>query len=261
MTGDDSSKPQYDFVSLIKHHITSIPRRFRNLSIRGKLLIFAIALFYCVLVTLIVIFKPARISQALYDWGQRTSEHPLGWLLLAALIHIVTIPPMIGHTTVLHLCGFTYGMKGFLIAAPVSLVAATIAFVALRYLFSGVLRSWSKKNEMWGALEAVIDAKGLPLIVLIRISPFPPWVYSNALFASIQSVSVWQFMVATICSFPRYLMYVFIGMRMAALSDGKQREHMDTETKVVSGILIVADILSGASASWWVNHLRLVLPH
>lgn len=72
-------------------------------------------------------------------------------------------------------------------------------------------------------------------------------------------------------------MYVFIGMRMAALSDGKQREHMDTgnclvrldetapdfttETKVVSGILIVADILSGASASWWVNHLRLVLPH
>jgi hypothetical protein len=126
-----------------------------------------------VLVTLIVIFKPARISQALYDWGQRTSEHPLGWLLLAALIRmfllhvshhspylyitdIVTIPPMIGHTTVLHLCGFTYGMKGFLIAAPVSLVAATIAFVALRYLFSGVLRSWSKKNEMWGALEAVI---------------------------------------------------------------------------------------------------------
>jgi uncharacterized membrane protein YdjX (TVP38/TMEM64 family) len=63
---------------------------------------------------------------------------------------------MIGHTTLLNLCGFTYGMKGFLIAAPASLVASTIVFVALRYLFSGVIRSWSEKNETWKALEAVI---------------------------------------------------------------------------------------------------------
>jgi uncharacterized membrane protein YdjX (TVP38/TMEM64 family) len=63
---------------------------------------------------------------------------------------------MIGHTTLLNLCGFTYGMKGFLIAAPASLVASTIVFVALRYLFSGVVRSWSEKNETWKALEAVI---------------------------------------------------------------------------------------------------------
>jgi uncharacterized membrane protein YdjX (TVP38/TMEM64 family) len=110
---------------------------------------------------------------------------------------------MIGHTTLLNLCGFTYGMKGFLIAAPASLVASTIVFVALRYFFSGVVRSWSEKNEIWKALEAVIvsflsfpflsflslwltiiqDAKGLPLIILTRISPLPPWVYSNALFA------------------------------------------------------------------------------
>jgi uncharacterized membrane protein YdjX (TVP38/TMEM64 family) len=63
---------------------------------------------------------------------------------------------MIGHTTLLNLCGFAYGIKGFLIAAPASLVASTIVFVALRYLFSGVVRSWSEKNEMWKALEAVI---------------------------------------------------------------------------------------------------------
>lgn len=30
---------------------------------------------------------------------------------------------------------------------------------------------------------AVQQAKGLPLIMLIRLSPFPPWVYSNTLFA------------------------------------------------------------------------------
>jgi hypothetical protein len=57
---------------------------------------------------------------------------------------------------VLNLCGFTYGMKGFLVAAPASLVASTVVFVALRYLFSEVLRSWSRKFEIWKALEAVI---------------------------------------------------------------------------------------------------------
>jgi len=249
MTRDCSSKPQPGFVPFLKRHIASTRRHFQKLSIRAKLLIFALALFYCVLVALIIIITPARIAQTLYDWGQRIREHPLGWLLLATLIQIVSIPPLTGHTTLLNLCGFTYGMKGFLIAAPASLIASTVVFVVLRYLFRDALRSWSDKNEMWKALEMVVGAKGLPLIVLVRISPFP-WVYSNALFASIQSVSVWQFMVATICAFPRFLLYVFIGSRMASLSDGKQRDHMDYETKVVNGILIVAGVLSLAAASW-----------
>jgi hypothetical protein len=84
-------------------------------------------------------------------------------------------------------------------------------------------------------------------------------------------------MVATICSSPRYLLYVFIGARMASLSDGKQREHMDTGnclvrldetapdltigTKVVNGILIVAGVLTAVAASWWADHLRLAIRH
>jgi len=57
-------------------------------------------------------------------------------------------------------------------------------------------------------------------------------------------------MAATVCDFPKYLLYVFIGSRMASLSDGKQREHMDTQTKVVNGILIVGGFLSSAAAGW-----------
>jgi uncharacterized membrane protein YdjX (TVP38/TMEM64 family) len=107
---------------------------------------------------------------------------------------------MIGHTTLLNLCGFTYGMRGGLVATLGSLVASAVVFLVLRYYFGEVLRSWSEKNETWKAFEAVIvsisyypfssfwltlfqDAKGLPLIILIRLSPFPFWVYSNSLFA------------------------------------------------------------------------------
>lgn len=119
---------------------------------------------------------------------------------------LISFPPCIGHTTTVTLCGFAYGMKGFFIAAGGSLVGSATAFAVLRFLFSRRLRKWSSSNEKWQALEAVVvrshifsfhtrrwgvylsfplsqEAKGLPLIVLIRASPFPPWVYANSLFA------------------------------------------------------------------------------
>ncbi|KAI0307343.1 hypothetical protein B0F90DRAFT_1814107 [Multifurca ochricompacta] len=231
MTGECTSQDELAFSPFLKHHLSSSVRRFRKLPCSGKLLIFAVILFYCALIALIIIIKPARLAQIFYDLGQGIRVHPLGWLLLATFIQIMSFPPMIGHTTMLNF------LLGHSICPPA-------------FPFGQGLRSWSAKNETWQALEAVIDAKGLPLIVLIRISPFPPWVYSNSLFASIQSVSVWQFIAATMCSFPRYLLYVFIGSRMASLSDGQQREKMDTQTKVVNGILIVAGILSGVAAGW-----------
>jgi len=249
MTGDHSSR-SHPALFYFEHYIRYSIHHFQKLSIRGKLLISAIALFNCFLAALIIIITPARIAQIVYDLGQVITEHHWGWLLLVALIQIASFPPMIGHTTMLNLCGFTYGINGFLVAALASLVASAVVFVVSRYIFGERLRSWSEKNEAWKAVEAVVDAKGLPLIILIRISPFPPWSYSNALFASIQAVSLWQFVVATTCNFPKYLLYVFIGSRMASLSDGKQREHMDTETKVVNSILIVAGLLSSVASGW-----------
>lgn len=81
--------------------------------------------------------------------------------------------------------------------------------------------------------------------MLIRASPFPPWVYANSLFAvsmlgfrvmfdltitsqSIEAVALWQFVIATTVVFPKVALHVFIGSRLAALSDGDTRRHMDT---------------------------------
>jgi uncharacterized membrane protein YdjX (TVP38/TMEM64 family) len=56
----------------------------------------------------------------------------------------------------LNLCGFTYGINGFLVAAFASLVASAVVFIVLRYLFGEDLRSWSERNETWNAVEAVV---------------------------------------------------------------------------------------------------------
>ena len=43
-------------------------------------------------------------------------------------------------------------------------------------------------------------------------------------------MKLWQFVVATFCVLPKILLQVFIASTAASLSDGDQREHMDTRT-------------------------------
>lgn len=56
----------------------------------------------------------------------------------------------------MNLCGFTYGMHGFIIAAIATVGGSALAFILLRSLFSNRLRKWIAANDKWGALEAVI---------------------------------------------------------------------------------------------------------
>jgi len=193
--------------------------------------------------------------------AQRLSHHQLGGLALGGIVVLVCFPPFIGHTTAVTLCGFAYGMKGFGLAAIGSSIGSALAFVIFRLLFSRRLMHWSSANKKWQALESVVRAKGLPLMILIRMSPFPPWTWSNVLFSSIEAIALWQFIIATLFVYPKVLLHVFIGSRAAALSDGEQRSHMDTQTKVLNGLLIGVGMVIALLSSWLIyrfmqKHIR-----
>jgi len=121
----------------------------------------------------IVVVTPARIAQYSYDKARILASTRFGWLVLAGVMGercriiscsifivghsvCVSFPPLIGHTTLVTLCGFAYGMKGFFIGAGASLVGSALAFVILRFLFSEKLHSWSSQNQKWKALESVV---------------------------------------------------------------------------------------------------------
>ncbi|EIN10723.1 Golgi apparatus membrane protein TVP38 [Punctularia strigosozonata HHB-11173 SS5] len=229
-------------------------RKYRALHPAGKLALVFLILFYVALGTFIIVVRPGRIAQYLYDLAQKIARYPYGWLILGAVIVIISFPPCIGHTTSLTICGFAYGMKGLWLGAGASILGSALVFVTLRFLFARRLRRWSSSNEKWVALEEVIRAKGLPLIILIRMSPFPPWVYSNTLFASIEPVKLWQFVVATFFVGPKMLLAVFIGSRAAALADGEQRNHMDKATKIINICFIIGGIVISIIASYTIYH-------
>ncbi|KAG2369903.1 hypothetical protein BDR07DRAFT_1387338 [Suillus spraguei] len=190
----------------------------------------------------------------MYNVAQDIRHLPYGYTILIAIMIVASFPPFIAHTTLLNLFGFTYGLQGFFPAAFGSLAGSAIVFVTLRIMFSKRLRSWTSTNEKWQALETVIRSRGMPMIILIRISSFPPWAWSNTLFASIASVSLFQFFTASLFLLPKVMVYVFVGSRIARLSDGEQRNHMDTQTKIVNSLLVVGGILISVLASSLLYH-------
>ncbi|KAI0352859.1 Golgi apparatus membrane protein TVP38 [Trametes cingulata] len=250
LTGDEAGIRPVFTIAQLKQLGRGALQRYRKLNTYSKLFVWGTVLLYATLATTLIVIGADRIGQTLYNIAQKASHHPLGAVFLFALFFIISFPPCVGHTTLITLCGYAYGMKGFPIAAGGTLFGSAFTFIVLRLLFSKRLRRWSESNEKWQALETVIATKGMPLIVLIRASPFPPWVYSNTLFASIQSVKLWQFFLATFVVFPKVAIFVFVGSRLASLSDGEQRSHMDTTTKILNISISVGGVLVAAVASW-----------
>ncbi|KAG2146731.1 Golgi apparatus membrane protein TVP38 [Suillus clintonianus] len=239
----------------IKGLIQSASSRYEKLGLVGKAVIWFILFFYVCLATFIIVVTPARIAQFTYDAAQYIRHLPYGYTIIIVVMIVASFPPFIGHVTLLNLFGFTYGIRGFFPAAFGTLAGSAIAFVTLRFMFSKRLRSWTSTNEKWQALEAVIRSRGMPLIILIRMSSFPPWAWSNSLFASITPVSLFQFFIATCFVLPKVLVYVFVGSRIARLSDGEQRNHMDTQTKIINSLLVAGGVLISVVASSLVYYL------
>ncbi|KAG9094163.1 Tlg2-vesicle protein [Ceratobasidium sp. UAMH 11750] len=252
--GGDTKRILQAANAVTRKYCISAYRRYQKLGLFGKTFVWLLILFHIALIGVFIYVGPDRIFQFLYDTAQKLKAMPAGWVILSAFIIITSIPPLIGGSTTLTVCGFAYGVKAFLFVAPSACIGAGFAFLTLRYFFRERVRKFTHRQEKWRALEAVIAAKGLPLIMLIRWAPLP-WTYSNALFASIDSVAFWQFMIATVCYTPKLFIIIFIGSRVAKFSDGQQRGEMDTATKVVNALSIVLGVAAGVGAAWLVWRL------
>ncbi|KAG8761454.1 Tlg2-vesicle protein [Serendipita sp. 396] len=241
--------------SWIKNVISKSIKRYQKLKWLGKLLVILVMIFYICLVCIFIVIGPDTIFQYFYNLSQQLRKMEYGWLFLGTALVIASFPPMVGFTTLLSIAGFAWGVQGFWIACPAAFIGAGLCFVSLRLMFRVRLQKLQQSNKHWRALDQVVATKGLPLIILIRFSPLPPWVYSNALFASITSVKFWQFMVANLFLIPKILLTIFVASRIAALADRDQRGKMDLPTEILNYSSIAVGIIIGAGTGWVVYRL------
>ncbi|KZT62894.1 Golgi apparatus membrane protein TVP38 [Calocera cornea HHB12733] len=231
-------------------------RRYHKLPAAGKGFVWFLILFHIALIALLVSVPPDKIFQFLFNQGKALRESRFGWLIVAAIIVLTSIPPLIGFSTMMTVVGFAWGVQGWFLAAPLAILGATLSFLLLRTLFAHRVKAWTAQNDRWRAMEDVVRHHGLWLIVLCRLCPMP-WAYSNAFFASIDTIGLWQFVFATVFMTPRLLLQIFIASRIALFSDGETRGHMDTTAKVINAVSIVIGVLLAVGTGVTIYRLTL----
>ncbi|GAA5913978.1 hypothetical protein JCM6882_002585 [Rhodosporidiobolus microsporus] len=177
-------------------------------------------------------------------------ELPYGWLVLTGIIIVTSLPPLFGYGTAQTLVGFAYGVNpGFWISAGSCLAGGAFAFLVMRRLIHW-FAPYLKQNTTFDALSKAVKAKGLPLIIMIRLCPFP-YPYSNLFFASIESVTFIEFMLATLTITPKLLLHVFIGHRTYLFADPESRHNMDNTSWWLNMLLMVGGSALGFGISWY----------
>ncbi|ORY40012.1 hypothetical protein BCR35DRAFT_327477 [Leucosporidium creatinivorum] len=247
-------------MSALLERIRSLPRRaqdyYNSLSSTSRYALWAYVALQ-VLITGAVIYQgPAEIFAMLAAWAEGLREMYLGWLLLLGLTTLTAFPPLIGYSTCQTIAGFAFGVwHGWFIAVGGCLIGSVLSFTFVRHMI-GLFAPMLGRNQTFRAMSTAVRAKGLPLVILIRLCPFP-FPYSNAFFASIESVTLFQFIVATICTTPKLLLHVWVGQRTFLFADPDSREKLDPQAKFVNAVYIGVGSVLGFATSYYLYKLTM----
>ncbi|ELR24679.1 SNARE associated Golgi protein [Acanthamoeba castellanii str. Neff] len=140
-----------------------------------------------------------------------------GSLLLILAIAITSYPPMVGYSWGLLACGYIYGWAGFIPAYIGALLGGLTSFLAFRYAFRDWVEKQTRSYPKYVALERALEKEGLPLVILIRIAPYPYPIF-NALFAATR-VEFHIFAIGTAISLIKILIHISVGKSLSSFSD------------------------------------------
>ncbi|BGP12807.1 Tlg2-vesicle protein [Rhodosporidiobolus nylandii] len=234
---------------LVEDYHRQALQRYRDLSLLQKRLLWVwVALHVVMMAGIWWIGGMSVIFAYFASLADRVRALPYGWTILVAIIVVTSLPPLIGYGTAQTIVGFAYGVHpGFWISAASCLAGGAFAFVVLRRLLH-IFAPYMQRNSTFEALSKAVRVKGLPLIIMIRLCPFP-YPYSNFFFASIETVSLWEFLLATL--------HVFVGHRTYLYADPETRKSMDPASYWINLLLMVGGSALGFGTSWYLYRLTM----
>ncbi|KAK0543814.1 Tlg2-vesicle protein [Tilletia horrida] len=205
----------------------------------------------------VYLIGPHEIFKVVAKAAVWLANQPYGIPLALGVIVLTSIPPIPGYGFAQTLCGLSFGSraagehysvwKGWLVAAGGCLLGSAVAFglvrLVMRYISTHRRVKDLKDHRNWRAMEAAIQQKGIPIVILLRLAPFP-FCWSNLWFASMASVSLPAFLVATLCITPKLLLHVFVGSKLYLLLD-KEGQSLPLHVRVMNWIYIAVGILIG----------------
>lgn len=107
--------------------------------------------------------------------------------------------------------GFVYGFWALPIVLVAATVAATLSFLAARYLVRERVRGFLTQRPRLAAIDRAVADEGWKIVALLRLSPVIPFNLQNYVFGA-TAVPLLHYVMATgIGIIPGSLLYVYIG--------------------------------------------------
>ncbi|KAJ4372405.1 Tlg2-vesicle protein [Neocucurbitaria cava] len=190
-----------------------------------------------------------KIFGALLPVAKKWRDVTAGWLILWALIFVVSFPPLIGYSTLLTLSGFVYGFpNGWFIAATATIAGSTASFLLSRTLLKSLVHRLLANDTRFAALALTLKHDGLKLLVMIRMCPLP-YSLSNGAVATFPTVHWASYAAATAIVTPKLMLHIFIGSQLEKIAESGGK--MDAKTKALSYVSIGIGAVAGVATGWF----------
>ncbi|KAI8867664.1 hypothetical protein GQ42DRAFT_110475, partial [Ramicandelaber brevisporus] len=180
-----------------------------------------------------------QILNWLEDLAKQTRDSGArGWVIVAALIALTSIPPVFGYSTMSTFAGFVYGSpKGWLNILAGATVGSLLCFILGRTFLKRYARYLQRSNRRAAAAIACAENRGLVFLTLVRLAPYP--FNCTSILLSLTRVPVWKYVLATAIGQIKMLMHVYVGSGLSSLVNmGRQRSTKGEIAVVVIGVIL-----------------------
>lgn len=136
----------------------------------------------------------------------------------------------------------------WLIAASATVIGSTASFVVSRTVLKSYVERLTQNDKRFAAVALTLKHDGLKLLIMIRLCPLP-YSLSNGAMSTIPTVTIPQFVLASVIASPKLILHVFVGSRLGAIAESGGK--MDAHTKAISYLSIAIGVCAGAATGWF----------
>jgi len=196
-------------------------------------------------------FPVADIVVRLVLWIR--SAGALGFIVFAVAYIGATVALIPGSLLTLG-AGFVYGpVVGTLLVSPVSVFAATVAFLLGRTVARGWITRRMSGAARFRAVDEAISREGLKLVLLLRLSPLFPFTVLNYALG-LTSIRPRDYVLASwVGMLPGTILYVYLGSLLG--SAGELLSGEPAGGGVATGALYWGGLAATAAVVWLVTRV------
>ncbi|KAF2869266.1 hypothetical protein BDV95DRAFT_608833 [Massariosphaeria phaeospora] len=232
----------------IMENVDKFQRAYWRLSLTKRVLL-SIGGVICFILSIVFLVYNERIFHAMLPFAKKWRDITAGWLILWALIFVVSFPPLIGYSSLLTMAGFIYGFpNGWFIAASATIAGSTASFILSRSILKNMVQRLIANDKRFAALALTLKYDGLKLLIMIRMCPLP-YSLSNGAIATFPTVHWTTFSLATAIVSPKLMLHIFIGSQLEKIAESGGK--MDPKTKALSYISIAIGAVAGVATGWF----------